>query len=185
MAKAKTPKNPKGENKMKVLQFKLTDEQKAEKGLKAAELADKVRLLEIEKKALSDEFGAKIKAAKAQMNTHLKEIFDGVEDREVEAVEVKNFETNKVEYWFEGEKMAERDLTEADKQMQLGEQKKKDRAFQKANDDQKAALVETHQDTKETKDEKKRRLEIAQVHREETGQLTSRSALNGPAGTHP
>lgn len=178
MAKAK--KNPKGEKAMKVLQFKLSDEQKAEKGLKAAELQAEIEKLEYEKKAASDAFGSKIKAAKAKMITFLKEIHEGVEDREVEAIEVKNFDQNKVEYWYEGEKKSERDLTDADKQMNLGDQKKKERAWQKANDDQKAEMVETAGDDAETKKDKKRRLEIAKMHREETGALTARSSLNGP-----
>lgn len=112
-------KNPKGKQTMQSVEFQLTDTQKAEKGMEAAKLQKEVNELTVEKKIATDTFAAKIKSRASRVATLLGEIDSGVETRDVECIEVKNFDRNRVEYYLDGEIVKERDLTEDDRQLEL------------------------------------------------------------------
>lgn len=195
--KSKTKKkNPKGKLVKHSLKFNLTDEEKAKRGLEAADLNADIAELTIEKKIATDEYSAKIKDRTARRNDLLKQVKDGVENREVECIEVKNFDAGKVEYYFEGEKMHERELTEEDKQLELDEAASKK---SKKKLKEKAATAKPQSDEEKKAEEAKacvavpgkkpprgKRQEIsafdrdiAETHREETSRNGSYSALNG------
>lgn len=101
------------------VEFKLTDAQKSEKGMEAAKLQTEVELLTYEKKKATDELAAKIKARSAKLRTLLHEIDAGVETKDTTCLEVKNFTTHQVEYWFEGSIVKTREMTEEDRQLEI------------------------------------------------------------------
>ena len=166
----KTKKNPKGKEVTKLLPFKLTDEEKAVRGLEAAEKQSEIAQFEYEKKKASDEIGAKIKSATARRNVLLSQIRTGEESREVKCIEVKNFETNKVEYYFEGEKNSERDMTDHDRQLEMNTDPKKTKS-------KKTAKGSTESSAKQEMTAQDR--DIAETHREETSARGSWSMVNG------
>lgn len=197
--KTKKKKSPKGKTVKRPLPFNLTDAEKATRGLEAAKLNTDIAQLTIEKKMATEEYSAKIKDRTARRNDLLTQIDDGKENREVECVEVKNFESNKVEYYFEGEKITERDLTEEDKQLELDEASAK-KGAKKLKEKQLAAKPQTAEQKKAEeakacaavpgkKPPRGKRQEItefdmdlARTHREETSRNGSYSALNGVRG---
>lgn len=162
----KKTKNPKGEKVKRTLTFKLTDEQKSKKGQEAAEMNSQLGVAMIAKKSDTDMHNAKIKTLSSKRDTLLTEIKTGTEKREVECVEVKNFDRKKVEWHFEGELKGERDLTEEDKQLNLSTNKAALRKFQQPG----TVAVADPTDAK-SKD-------IRAVHKLETGKNTAKSVLN-------
>lgn len=172
---AKQKKMPKGNKVKRIVEFKLTDEEKAAKGLRAAELSQEIGKVSIQKKIAADEFSAKLKDRTGRMSTLLAEIHKGTEGRETECIEFKNYEDQKVEYWFDGAKVQERDMTDHDRQLDLKTDTKSKRNWQKAEDTE----IATPSPFKPTAAEKKKSEEIKQVHREETGRNTAYSQLNG------
>lgn len=200
-AKKKSKKEIQGKTVLKSLEFKLTDEQKANKGLKAAELSEELKVLEIEKKKVTGEYTAKIKTKLSTMSTLLHEIHGGIENRDVECIEHMNFKAGKVEFYFEGEKKAEREMTPADRQLELIplETKKKSKAEMKRNsimsmgeiildeEGQQEAPDDFNQDTddqefaalNETEKEIIKDRDMKQIFRRETNKKTKKSAIDG------
>jgi hypothetical protein len=122
--KKKVKKNPKGKTLTRPLPFKLNDEEKAARGLEAAKLNNEIAELTVKKKLVTDEFAGSIKDRTARRNTLLKQIHDGLERRDSECTEVKNFDENKVEYWVDGQMLESREMTPTDRQLDLDEAKK-------------------------------------------------------------
>lgn len=183
MAKAKKPKI-KGEKVMRMVEFKLTDAQKAEKAQKAAEMSNELSEIVVEKKLAVDVFNSKIKDRTSRMNTLLGEVHRGVEEREVECIQVKNFETERVEYYHDGVKVQEREMNESDKQLSLAEAKKNaGKKWQKPKKETPDAdgpdYIAPERAEDASKEAAKKRAEIRAVHREETGRNTAYSQLNG------
>lgn len=168
--KSNTAKNPKGRLVTRLLSFTLTDEEKSARGLEAANLNHKVAEKTIEKKIAVDEFSAMIKDLTARRNTLLNQIKTGTEKRDVECTEVKNFDANKVEYWFDGEKLEERDMTTFDRQLELEEQKG---ALKKAEKKSEAHAGATVVPPKEAASD------VKDVIREETSRKSKNSAVDG------
>lgn len=197
--KKKSKKSPKGKTVKRELPFKLTDTEKAERALEAAHLDAEIADFSVQKKLVSDEWSAKIRSRTSKRTDLLKQINDGIEHRDVECTEVKNFDTNKVEYWLDGSKISERDLTETDRQLDLDEASA--RKGKKKADEAKAAAVANPKTAEQLEQEKAkacvatpakkpsrgqrqelpsdRDLDIAATHREETSKRGSYSTLNG------
>jgi hypothetical protein len=174
--KAAKKTNPKGEKIQRMVDFKLTDEEKAKMGLEAANLDHEIQKITYEKKQASDEFSAKLKDRKARMSTLLDGIHRGLESRETTCIQVKNFEEKKVEFWFEGEIVQRRDLTEEDKQLKLAPKKAK-REWQ-GNDAPEP--TGTADEPKISEADISKSAEIRAIHREETSHKGAYSQLNGP-----
>lgn len=116
---AKEKKTPKGEKTLEMIEFKLTDEEKAKMGTEAAKLQGEVDKITIEKKMSTDDFGARIKSKNARLRTLLKSIDVGKEQRETQCIAVKNFDAGKMEFWVDGVKLKERELTFTERQMTM------------------------------------------------------------------
>lgn len=123
MAKKKTPDGEKCE---RSLPFRLNDVDKARKGEvcgqlnKTLEAAYEAKAIEMKK------HNAKIKGLEDNISKHLSMINEGIERRPVTCSMVKNFDDNKIEFWFEGEILESRDMTPADRQLVLDAKAKKD-----------------------------------------------------------
>jgi hypothetical protein len=176
MAKAKMPK---GEKVKRMIEFKLTADQKADKGLEAAKLSEEIGKVTYEKKAAADAFAAKLKDRTGRMTTLLREINRGVEKRETECIEFKNFDANRVEYWADGKKLHEREMTEQDRQLDLQAKKTNAKGTTKADPKWQGAAAHMPAPKPSTKADQKS-AEIRTIHREETSQKGAYSQLNGP-----
>lgn len=158
-------KTPAGEKVKRQLPFKLSDEEKARKGEEAAKInakADKAMLL---KKSDMDMHNKMIKSLVVKRDVLLKSINEGIEHREVNCVEVKNYDDNKIEYWYEGEVLDSRDMRPEDRQQTLTEPKAK-----KPNRWQKRHPVSS--------EEAREQEEIAQVHKLETSKRGAQSMVD-------
>jgi hypothetical protein len=108
--------DPKGDKIKRALPFKLTDAEKARKAEQAANLNQKLAEAVEKKKEAVSHHTAGIKNLQAQISERLRCIQDGTERREVQCIEVKNYEGNVVEFWFEGKMLESRPMTADDRQ---------------------------------------------------------------------
>jgi hypothetical protein len=160
----------------KLLTIQLTDAELAERGMTAATKAGEVAELETEFEGVKEIWKAKIKKAEADRDVALEAIRRGTEDRNVDCYEVKNFETNKVEYWAKGKVLQSRDMTETDRQTDLPLKAKRAKTLTAPTTAmRKAEGAEPKELTAAQKD-------IASVHREETSKNGSWSVANGARG---
>lgn len=169
MAKKKIT-TPEGTKIKRALPFKLTAEEKAEKGELAAKMDKQIEAALEVKKAEVKTHTEKISALEKKRRAALTAIGEGVERREVTATEVKNYEKNRVEYWFEDKMLEDRIMTPDDRQQALKPikgGKKSAKGFQR--------FPVSSQDAKEMEED---RVEIAQVHKLETGRNTANSAVD-------
>src|SRR5262245_8784817 len=121
MAKKKTPDGEKCE---RTLPFKLSDEEKARKAEIAANLNKKLEAANEAKKVEMAKHNGTIKDLTKKISDALRTINEGVERRAVTCVEVKNYDKNRVEWWFEGLALEDREMRPEDRQQSLNEQKK-------------------------------------------------------------
>ena len=103
----------------KEYEFELTPEQVEERALKAADLNFEVQQLETEKKEVVSSFTSRIKTRAAERDTLLEEVRGHKELRQVECEVTKNFESNSIEYFFEGKLMESRAMTGDERQMDI------------------------------------------------------------------
>jgi hypothetical protein len=171
MAKDKTPK---GEKRQRTIPFKLNDEQKARKGEEAAKLAAKIDEAVDLKKAEMSKHNVKIKEMTKKLSDFLKAINEGVERKPVTCTEVKNFNDDVVEYWFEGEVRETRKMTPEDRQTEMKIAKKTEEKWQKlAPKNRKRGDPLTTGEEAATEEQ-----EIAQVHKLETSRKGASSAVD-------
>ncbi len=167
-------KNPEGEKCERKLPFKLNDEDKARKAELAAQLNKQLEAAEAAKKADMAKHNEKIKKLRADVSTQLKMINEGIERREVTCTEVKNFEANKVEWYFEGEVLESREMKPEDRQLALDDKAKKKDAKKPEKWQRMAPKHRRKTDpNEETQDE-----QIAQVHKLETSKKGASSAVD-------
>lgn len=100
----------------------LTDAQKAELANLAVEAHDKAEELELQLKKQSKEAKAEITHYQAVRNNHLRAVARGVEMRDISCTYHNDFESGKVRLHRDdtGEVIEERDLTPAERQIDLG-----------------------------------------------------------------
>lgn len=164
-------KNPKGKTIKRMIAFNLTEEQKAKKGEAAAKLNESLEAAVEKKKEAMSDHSEKIKGLTAKIRKFLHELNEGKEQREVECVEVKNFESNTVEYWFEGENVFARKMEPSDRQEEMDLKPKRGPKWQTAAP--KKEFPVSSEDAREKE-------EIAQVVKMETSRKTKRSSVDGP-----
>lgn len=119
MKKQKTKKNPKGKKVKRDLAIELTSDEFAAKGKEAANLACEFREVEKEKKAVVETYSAKLKDRASRRDELLNSIKEGVENRTVECIEVKNYNENRVEFWHQGVMNQHREMTVGDRQAEI------------------------------------------------------------------
>lgn len=161
---------PVGEKIKRALPFKLNDEQKARKGEQAALLSKKLAEVVEKKKEEVAKFTASIKNLQNQIHDRLRCIEEGIERREVECTEVKNFNENQVEYHFEGKVLETRPMTEVDRQTEM-KLVKKPTAVKSIKDVTKRARLPY-------KDDETEENPIAAVHKLETSRKTATTAVD-------
>jgi hypothetical protein len=112
-------KNPTGKRMEIEAELPLTNAEKVKRGEEACLLfAERDRLM-LERKEVMNEFAARIKSSDARGTSLLKEFETGREVRKVTAIEHKNFDRGVIEYWYNGEKIKERDMEASDRQEDL------------------------------------------------------------------
>jgi hypothetical protein len=168
MAKSKTPD---GERVEVSLPFKLDDELKARRGETAAMLNKNLDEAVDKKKRDMAKHNEGIKKLTTQIGILLTSINQGVEHRRVSCVEVKNFEKNVIEWWFEGLVMDTRPMKSDDRQLKL--QDKDDKKKKGEPRWQTLAPKFPERSTEEDKD-----IEIAKVHRLETSKKGASSSVD-------
>lgn len=149
----------------KELNFKLTEEDFAEKGKEAGRLAGELNKLNIEFDAVKKQWKEKLNEKEAELSKVLGTIRRGDEDRMVKCVMRKDFTRHVVQYLFNGDVMHEREMKMDERQMELVKDDKK-----KSNAESKESMEAQLEAL--PKDDKKR--EIAAVIREETNKKTAK-----------
>lgn len=170
-----TTKNPKGKDVKRAVLFKLTAEEKATKGEQAAKFSEDWKAVETKFKVVRTDFTDKLKSLRSKIDKLLGEIHEGQERREVECIEVKNFEENMVEFFHKGVKVDEREMTADDRQLEITPVKGKAK-WQKANGKR---FPTSSQEAKEMAEDKKAK-EISEVIKLETKRGTKQSSVDGP-----
>lgn len=118
MTKSKTPKGTKVNE---VIDFDLTDKQRSEKGLLAAQLMREADEVTKEKADANKSWNSTIKAKTNRVHELLTQIERGVEPREVECTMVKNYDKGDVEFWLDGKKLKNREMTHDERQTSFDE----------------------------------------------------------------
>lgn len=129
--KSKKQKTPAGTKVTKEFEFKLTEAEFSEKGKSAAALSREVTDLKVQFEEVKDTWNAKIKTRAAKRDDVLAVIHAKKEKRTVDAVLVKNYDAKEIEYWFEGEVLERRTMTDSELQVEADFEKngKKARAL--------------------------------------------------------
>lgn len=172
MAKKKT--NPKGTKVSKPIAFDLTEKEFSEKGQEAASLSKEVRSLVGEFEGIKEDWKAKIKDREAKRDELLTVIHAKKEVRTVDTVMVKDFASKIVQYWFEGEVVEERAMTENEVQMEMELRAPKSVEKKTRVRNVKDPVEEAHQTEVQTQQS-----DVADVIKEETGRRTKLSAVDG------
>ena len=165
-------KNPTGKLVKRMISFKLTQLEMAKKGEAAAKVNEALEVAVLKKKEAMSHHNEKIKGLTAKISKFLNQINAGLEERDVECIEVKNFENNEMEYWFEGDMVFARKMEPADRQEEMDLKPKRGAKWQQAAP-RKSFPVSS--------EEAREKEEIASVHRLETSKKTKRSSVDGPA----
>ena len=158
-------KNPEGKKVKRTVPFKLTDSEKAAKGESAAKFNEQLEAAVEQKKTAMKAHNSKIKGFTEKVSRLLGEINEGVERREVECIEIKNFEENRVEFWFEGIMRDQRPMVPDDRQQEMKIAEPKIRKGMKPD------FPVSSEDAKE-------KAELAEVHRLESRKATKRSSVD-------
>lgn len=103
----------------KYLNFKLTEEDFAEKGKEAGKLAGEFGKLEAEFDGIKREWKEKLESKETELSLVLGTIRRGDEDRKVKCIEQKDFVQHVVNYIFDGEIMHTRPMELNERQMEL------------------------------------------------------------------
>lgn len=101
------------------LPFKLTDEEILERAREAARLSSEVENIQNELKAIQKDFHARMKAMVPKMRELQLVVGTGEEKREVEAIELKNYSQNTVQYFYDSKLVVEREMNDEDDQLAL------------------------------------------------------------------
>lgn len=169
MKKATTPE---GTKLKRMLPFKLSDEEKARKGEIAAQLNKQHEEAVTQKKVAVAKHNERINDLSKRISVQLMMINEGVERREVQCTEVKNYESNEIQWWFNNEKMDSREMTTEERQMELTPVKKKSETSKEARPKW-AKLAPKYKSKAEREDE-----EIASVHKLETSRRGASSMVD-------
>lgn len=171
----KPKKDPKGTKVLQAFMFKLNMREFAEKGKTAAGLSKEIAGIEAEFEEVKDTFKARIKDREAKRDDLLAVINAGEEKREVESTMVMDYDAGKVRYFFEGEMIEERKMTDDERQLQMPLKTGADgktTTTEKSSKRQKLSEVK-HSDLAGKDDE------IKSVIRQETNKVTKLSAVDG------
>lgn len=160
--------NPEGEKVLRKLPFKLDDSDKAKKGMLAAEVSMQIDEAKAKMASANAKIKEAIKTKTAQVNALLREIREGVERREVQCVEIKNFEKSEIEWHFEGKILESRDMVAADRQIAMKIVPEKPRKGRRIRPGE-AGFGEDQSDE---------RAQIAEVHRIETSRKGATTAVD-------
>jgi hypothetical protein len=108
-----------GKKVSRLVLIELSDREILDKSKELGELGVKLSSIESEKKNVMNEYSAKINSIKNLMAEYFNALSDRKEHREVECVEVKNFNEDRIE-WYYNEKLVDyRPITDDDKQEEL------------------------------------------------------------------
>ena len=152
----------------KYLNFKLTEEDFADKGKDAGKLAGELGKLEAEFDGIKRQWKEKIEAKQTELDIILTTIRRGDEDRKVLCVEQKDFREHVVNYIFDGEIMHSRPMEMNERQMELV---KMDREVSKENEKESMeAQLKVANDPQKN--------DIKDVMREETSKKTKQDMSN-------
>ena len=121
----------------KDLNFKLTEEDFADKGKEAGKIAGELNKLNIEFDKVKKEWKDKLNRKESELSIILGTIRRGDEDRRVKCVERKDFNNHVVEYIFNGDVMHSREMKMDERQMELVKGGK-----EVSKDNEKAAMQE-------------------------------------------
>jgi hypothetical protein len=174
MAKTKTPDGEKCE---RSLPFKLDDDLKARRGETAGALNKKLDEATEKKKNEMAKHNEGIKKLTAQIGALLKAINEGVERRNVTCTAVKNFESNKIEFWFEGIILEEVEMKPGDRQLDLKDKSMKPAALKNERWQKMGPKYKPKTIVEENEEDAKRE-EIASVHKMETSRKGASSAVD-------
>lgn len=172
--KTKSKKTPAGSKVTKEFVFKLTDKEVREKLRGSRELRLEYDAYFSKCEEAKETMKAKLTALRARRDDAQRLAEDGEEKRMVEAVMVKDYEAKEVQYWFNGEMMESRTMTENELQMEVDFKKTEKKA---------RAIKQTLQKTEKTDPiahANGKMTDIAEVHSLETGRKTKTSAVDGP-----
>jgi hypothetical protein len=152
----------------KYLNFKLTEEDFADKGKEAGKISGELNKLEAEFDRIKKEWKEKIEEQEAALSLIHSTIRRGDEDRKVICVEQKDFAKYVVNYVFNGEIMHSRPMEMSERQMELVTDIK---TVEKANE--KATMQEHLRVASDPKAQ-----EVKDVMREETNKKTKQDMSN-------
>ena len=172
-----TKKTPDGERVERSLPFKLDDELKARRGETAAGLSKKLDEAVEKKKTEMAKHNEGIKKFTTQISALLKCINEGVERRAVSCTAVKNFESNKIEFWYEGIILEEIEMKPGDRQLDLKEKSNKPAALKQERWQRMAPKYPAKTIVEESEEDAKK-ADIASVHKLETSKKGASSAVD-------
>lgn len=172
---SKSKKNPVGSKVTKEFEFKLTDPEIRDRLRLTKELRLEYDLLFGKFEEMKDAMKTKLAALAARRDDTYRTAENGVERRTVESTLVKDFDAKEARYYFEGVAVEIRALTDNELQMEvdfkkLGAKAKAVRQkIQKPNPVAEAHAKANGHD-----------LDVAQVHKLETGRRSKTSSVDGP-----
>lgn len=188
MTKKKQQKAPERRVEVQV-HLPITQAEQLARSKRANQLLKQKDRLELERKDVAKQYRDRISSLVTEAQKLLEEAETEMELKTVKAVERRNFNTNRVEYWFKGKLVKTRDLTIADRQEEMNFQAPKKTKEQKAQENAKACAPgaarkpsrgqrqPTVTVTAQAKAE-----DIANAIREQTSRKTANSAVDGVAG---
>ena len=97
----------------------LTDEEVISKSKELGELGLKLGVVEEEKKSVTSDYSAKITIIKETMKDYFNALSERKEHREEECLQVNNFESNTVEWYYNDVVVDSRVMLESDRQQDL------------------------------------------------------------------
>ncbi len=167
--KAKLRAVPNGQEVTKEFTFPLSIEQLAKRGEEMAKLSGETADLRAEQKNFNAVINAKINARLELTEKIAKTIRAKSETRLEPAIMVKQYESNLVQYFFDGKLIEERAMTAEEHQVHMDDINPKKKPKVKNGRDPRKAL----------KEEKTEDQEMASVIKQETSRKTKRSAVDG------
>jgi len=97
----------------------LTEDEIRELGLEMAKKFSEVELLDSQKSATAADFTSRIKAKNLEINSASRKIQDGFEMRYEDCEVVHDFELRLVQYFYRGEKVKDRKMTDDEIQAKI------------------------------------------------------------------
>lgn len=150
---------------MRNVDVKLTKEEVHDFGKESAELDRQIDDKELELKEETERRKGEIKTLQSDMRKKLRLIRQGFETRNVECEEIKDFNRNVVEYYYQGEMVHERVMEPSERQLQLIKDK-----HEKAQSEAKEAANGSHPTSKQA--------EVASIIKDETRRTTKHSSVD-------